>query len=137
MNAFLFDRLHHGLGNVLDLRSAQHAITASNLANADTPGFKAKYIPFDRMLTKAVGRGEQVDMRRTHSRHVDAPGSDPGAPEVQEIDAPPWAVDGNSVTPEREVVRLNENAMMYESVSRGLSKRMAMLRYAAADGKTN
>ncbi len=39
MNAFLFDRLHHGLGNVLDLRSAQHAITASNLANAETPGF--------------------------------------------------------------------------------------------------
>ncbi len=75
-------------------------------------------------------------MRRTRTRHVDAPGTDPGAPEINEIEAPPWATDGNSVTPEREVVRLNENALMYQSVSKGLSKRMAMLRYAAADGKT-
>ena len=120
---------------MLDLRAAQHGITASNLANADTPGYRAKYIPFDRMLSQAVGRGESIDMRRTVEQHVSAPGADAANPEVHEIEPPPWAADGNSVTPEREVVRLNENALMYESVSRGLSKRMAMLKYAAADGK--
>lgn len=135
MNAFLFDRLHTGLGKVLDLRAAQHGITASNLANAETPGYRAKYIPFDRMLSQAVGRGDTMEMRRTADRHVVGPGADPSNPDVVEIEAPPWAPDGNSVTPEREVVRLNENALMYESVSRGLSKRMAMLKYAAADGK--
>lgn len=135
MNAFLFDRLHSGLGKVLDLRAAQHGITASNLANADTPGYRAKYIPFDRMLSQAVGRGDSMEMRRTADQHVLAPGADATDPDVLEIEPAPWATDGNSVTPEREVVRLNENALMYESVSRGLSKRMAMLKYAAADGK--
>ena len=38
MKAFLFDNLHNGLGRVLDLRRSQHALTVSNLANADTPG---------------------------------------------------------------------------------------------------
>lgn len=135
MNAFLFDRLHGGLGKVLDLRSAQHAVTASNLANAETPGYRAKYIPFDKMLSEAVGRGDSMEMRRTEARHVVGPGADPSNPEVMEIEPPPWAPDQNSVIPEREVVRLNENSLMYESVSRGLSKRMAMLKYAAADGK--
>ena len=134
MSAFLFDRLHNGLGKVLDLRHAQHGLTASNLANTSTPGFRAKYIPFDQVLATAVGQGEELQLRRTQSAHVMAPGADAANPEVAEIDPPPWAVDGNSVNPERETVRLAENSMMYRTVSTGLSRRMAMLRYAASNG---
>ena len=38
----LFDPVFQGLGQVLDLRQQQQALTATNLANADTPGLKAK-----------------------------------------------------------------------------------------------
>jgi flagellar basal-body rod protein FlgB len=137
MSAFLFDRLHVGLGQVLDLRQSQHALTASNLANSDTPAYKAQYIPFDEVLEAAVGRGEQVDMRRTRGRHVSAPGADASNPEIREIEPPPWAVDGNSVDPERESVRITENSLLYDAVARGLSRRMALLRYAASDGKAS
>lgn len=119
MGPKLFDNLHHGLGHVLDLRSTQHALTASNLANADTPGFKAKHIPFDRLLTDVVERGEA-----------------PRTPDIHEAEAPPWSLDGNSVVAEREMVRLSENATLYSGVSRGLSRRLAMLRFAASDGRT-
>ena len=136
MSAFLFDRLHSGLGQVLDLRQTQHALTASNLANADTPGFKARFVPFDQVLSSAVGRNGALDLRQTHARHLSAPGMDASDPEVEEIEPPPWAMDGNSVNPERESVRLTENAMMYDAVARGLSRRMALLRYAASDGKS-
>ena len=135
MSAFLFDRLHEGLGRVLDLRQAQHGITASNLANATTPGFRARFIPFDQVLARAVGRGDPLELTRLDERHVLSAGGDPSNPEVEEIEPPPWAADGNSVDPEREVVRLTENQLMYEAVSAGLSKRMAMLRYAASDGR--
>ncbi len=135
MSAFLFDRLHSGLGQVLDLRQTQHALTAANLANADTPNFRAKYVPFDQVLSSAVDRNGSMDLRRTHAQHVSAPGMDASNPEVAEIEPPPWAMDGNSVNPERESVRITENAMMYDAVARGLSRRMALLRYAASDGK--
>ena len=135
MSAFLFDRLHDGLGRVLDLRQAQHGITASNLANATTPGFRARFIPFDKILARAVGRGDPMELTRLDPRHVLSAGADPKNPEVDEIEPPPWAADGNYVDPEREVDRLTENQMMYEAVSSGLSKRMAMLRYAASDGR--
>lgn len=134
MSAFLFDRLHNGLGRVLDLRYAQHGLTASNIANASTPGYRAKYVPFDRILAQAVGRGDELEMARSDSRHFMAPGSDPSRPEVVEIEPAPWEVDGNSVDPDKEVVRLTENSVMYDAVSTGLSQRIAMLRYAANNG---
>jgi flagellar basal-body rod protein FlgB len=134
MSAFLFDRLHNGLGRVLDLRYAQHGLTASNIANASTPGYRAKYIPFDRVLAQAVGRGDPTELNRTDPRHFMAAGTDPARPEVQEIEPAPWQTDGNSVDPDKEVVRLTENSVMYDAVSTGLSRRIAMLRYAANNG---
>jgi flagellar basal-body rod protein FlgB len=136
MSAFLFDRLHNGLGKVLDLRYAQHGLTASNIANASTPGYRAKYIPFDRVLAQAVGRGDSMEMHRTDTRHLFASGSDPSNPEVSEIEPAPWQLDDNSVDPDKEVVRLTENSVMYDAVSMGLSRRIAMLRYAANNGST-
>jgi flagellar basal body rod protein FlgB len=63
-----------------------------------------------------------------------AAGTDPARPEVQEIEPAPWQTDGNSVDPDKEVVRLTENSVMYDAVSTGLSRRIAMLRYAANNG---
>ena len=38
----LFDGMYNGLEQVLDLRNRQHSLTATNLANANTPGFRAR-----------------------------------------------------------------------------------------------
>jgi flagellar basal-body rod protein FlgB len=133
MSQLLFDGLHQGLQRVLDLRQAQHSLTATNLANADTPGYKAKVIPFDQILEQAV---EHTDgLRRTDQRHLPGIGGDAANPEVEELEAPPWALDGNSVVAEREAARLAENATLFSGVSQGISRRLAMLRYAAGDGK--
>lgn len=131
----LFDSFHAGLGQVLDLRTAQHALTTANLANADTPEYRAKVIPFDRILGELVDRSEHTEMRRTHARHLPGLSGDSKRPAVDELEAPAWSADGNSVQLERETVRLTENAMMFEAVSTGLSKRLAMLRFAASDGR--
>ena len=45
MKDLLFDRLHNGLGNVLDLRSQHSAMTAGNIANTHTPNYKSKVHP--------------------------------------------------------------------------------------------
>ena len=81
-----------------------------------------------------VCRGESTELHRTDPRHFLAAGSDASSPEVNEIDPAPWQTDGNSVDPDKEVVRLTENAVMYDMVSTGLSRRIAMLRYAANNG---
>lgn len=129
----LFDNSYSGLQNVLDLRSQQHALTASNLANADTPGFKARVIDFESELSGAYGQGTGLQPHRTDPRHLG--GHTPGQPEVNEIAPRDGTLNGNSVESEREMVRLGENQMMFQAVSRGLSKRLAMLKFAANDGR--
>lgn len=119
----LFDGLHAGLEQVLDLRRTQHTLTAANLANADTPGFRAREIPFDEVLAGVVEAAE-----RGEAGVADAIG-------VREMDPLPWALDGNSVSPEREAVKLTENSLMYNALATGMNKRLAMLRFAASDGR--
>jgi flagellar basal-body rod protein FlgB len=133
MSQLLFDSLHQGLQRVLDLRQAQHSLTAGNIANADTPGYKARVIPFDKVLQAAVqGDGELLC---SDERHLSGAETDLANIEIEELEAPPWALDGNSVVAEREAARLAENAMLYTGVSQGITRRLALLRYAASDGK--
>jgi flagellar basal-body rod protein FlgB len=134
MSTFLFDSLYSGLNNVLDLRSKQHALSAGNIANADTPGYKAKFIPFDQVLGDALQNNESVGMQRTSAMHIEGSGT-LSNPKVEETEAPEWAEDGNSVVAEREMARLSANSMLYGAVVRGVSQRLAILRYAASDGK--
>jgi flagellar basal-body rod protein FlgB len=133
MSHLLFDSSLNGLQTVLDLRSQQHAMTATNLANADTPGFKAKHIDFEHALADAFDASGRLQMQQTHSAHM-APGG-AADPEIVELEPTPWDDDGNSVLAERETARLQENALMFRAVSRGLSKRLAMLKFAASDGR--
>lgn len=135
MSSLLFDRLHVGVGQVLDLRSAQNAFSASNLANAYTPGFRAQYLRFDHILAAAVGREDELGMSRTDPRHVGGPDEDPGLLPIETVEPAPWVLDGNSVNPEQEQVRLTENALLYDAVAAGLSRRISLLRYAASDGR--
>lgn len=128
MRDLLFDRLHAGLGQVLDLRSQQSAMTAGNIANTDTPNYKAKFIPFDELLGSAMGT-DDMQMRRTHETHLSGMSGTVSDPSIEEIEPPPWALDGNSVNLERELVRLKSNALQYSAVTKGIGKRMAMLRY--------
>jgi len=129
----LFDPMTDALTRVLDLRQQQHAITASNLANADTPGFRARVLEFDDTLTAVMARAEQLALHRPASAHRGPQGVP--EPEIIEIDPTPWTADDNSVLPEREMARMQENALLYRAVSEGLSRRLALLKYAANDGR--
>ena len=135
MSGALFDPLFGGLQKVLDLRSQQHTLTATNLANADTPQFKARVIDFQDILSTAVSRSDSVAMRQSDSRHLGGRQGSAESPRVEELEAPPWAENGNSVLPEREMARLSENSLLYGAVSRGLNTRFKILRFAASDGK--
>jgi flagellar basal-body rod protein FlgB len=126
MKDLLFDRLHNGMGRVLDLRSQQSAMTAGNIANTDTPNYKAKFIPFDELLRTTMGT-DNMAMKQTRVGHLEGMQGSSDDPDVEEIEAPPWALDGNSVSLEREMVRLKSNALQYSSITRGISKRLSML----------
>ena len=79
-------------------------------------------MPFDEILSGEIRAAEQ--------------GRELGESPVRELEAVPWALDGNSVNPEREAVKLTENSLLYNALTTGMSKRLSMLRYAATDGRS-
>lgn len=133
MADYLFDPIFTGLNHVLDLRQKQHALSATNLANVDTPGFHASYINFDTILDAAMHQGNVLQMTASSGAHLNTK-NNPDMPEVVEIEPMPWSTNDNSVYAEREVGRMTHNSLMYRSVAQGMSKRYALLKYASSDG---
>jgi flagellar basal-body rod protein FlgB len=123
MSGALFDPSFRGIHQVLDLRMQQHALTAGNLANAETPGYRARYLDFSESLTQAM----------TPDPATGGPGE--AEPEVIEVEPPAWSVNENSVFPEQEHARLRANAMLYNGLVSGVGRRYALLKFAASDGR--
>lgn len=101
----------------LSLRAARHELLASNIANADTPNYKAKDIDFSSALQTALGnQSGNVAMSTTSSGHL--PGgfgnSVMGAPTMYRTAVQPSA-DGNTVDMDVERAQFVDNSIRYEA----------------------
>ncbi|WP_099824717.1 FlgB family protein [Oceaniglobus indicus] len=82
--------------------SQRQTLTARNVANADTPGFRAKDLPTFAEMVEAPATG--IDLRTTRSRHIAA--SDPGPSGGRAMDAGQEpSPNGNTVSIEAEMIR--------------------------------
>ena len=108
--------------------------TTANLANADTPGFKAKEVRFEDTLRSMVSDKHGASLKRTNSKHLAAGGAADG--NIASVgDAEGKAgLDGNNVSREQEVAKMAENQLLYRASARAVSKNLALLRYAISEG---
>lgn len=116
----------------LDLRTERHQVLASNIANADTPGYKARDFDFAAAMARAAG-GEEGNgglMLATTARgHLEGSG-DGGAASLQYRRELQSAVDGNTVDMDVERVQITDNAMQYQVVAQLISDHFQGLRTA-------
>jgi flagellar basal-body rod protein FlgB len=107
------------------------SVVASNLANVDTPGYRARGVRF----AETLGRVRSLEMSRTEPGHI-APKTDaPARGEVYEADAKRVRQDGNTVDVDREMTALAAIQGRYNAATQIVRKRLALIRYAATDGK--
>jgi len=101
--------------NALNMRAFRQQLLASNIANADTPGYKARDIDFAAALRNAEGgRTQSVALRGSHGAHL--PGSEaeePAAVLYRSVQQP--SIDGNSVDMDVEQSRFADNAVHYNA----------------------
>lgn len=122
----LFDGMYRGMGDALGLAQARQQLTASNLSNVDTPGYLAKEVPFRELLGEFMQKAKDGEPADVLGRVEDS---------ISELPAPDFALDGNSVDVEREGVLMEQNKLFYNAVAGGIGRRLALLRFAASDGK--
>ena len=119
----------------LNLRTQRHQILASNVANADTPNYKAKDFDFAQAMQSALsGRGQVLAMAQSASGHL--PGSAAaGLGQAQFRREVQSAVDGNTVDMDVERAKMAENAMQYEVLTKLVTDRLQGMRAAIASNQ--
>ncbi len=122
--AISFDKLLGFTETALTLRARRMALIASNLANADTPNYKARDIDFRAVLGSELKNSTSGKLVRTDPRHLSsAPGgSGVDAPVLYRIPLQP-SLDGNTVDTQLEQAQFSENAVRYQATLRFISGR--------------
>ncbi|MBC7982449.1 MAG: flagellar basal body rod protein FlgB [Candidatus Obscuribacterales bacterium] len=100
----------------LKLRSQRTEVIANNLANADTPNFKARDLDFRSALAAAGNKGASLTLATTRSAHIALDASQPGGTtkHLYRIPLAP-SLDGNTVDPQLEQAAFAENAVRYQT----------------------
>lgn len=110
------------------LRARRAEIIASNLANADTPGYQARDFDFNAALAAATGQGDDTAALQTTSTGHLSPGDGSADGIVLEYRVPTQAsLDQNSVDVQGERSRFLDNAMRYEATMRFIDSRLSGL----------
>lgn len=116
---------------VLNLRVKRQDLLASNIANADTPNYKARDIDFEASLKAALnGRAENtgaVPLARSALSHQGGLAAAAGDPQVRYTQPAQPSIDGNTVELDAERARFTENALHIEANLVFLSGRIKQL----------
>jgi flagellar basal-body rod protein FlgB len=127
--ADLFSNLS-ALHRSLDFHSERHNLIASNIANANTPGFR----PLELLRVESAETGGTLPMARTGSAHLGGSGGESlQATTVAADRSSSGGLDDNTVSLEREMAKLAANDIRYEGSAKMIQQKLGMLRYAAND----
>lgn len=109
------------LEGLLYIANARHGVIASNIANVDTPSYRAKDIKFETNLKEEV-----IALKVTDEKHI-SNGSLAVAKEARVEENQPW-LDENNVELDMEVAKITENALLYQATANMLSSKIKMFK---------
>ena len=125
------------LEKALDLRSLKHNVTVSNIANKDTPDYKAFDLVVEEELEKVMGSGKELELKRSDQGHL--PGRRIGGSSVRlgidNTSQVSFKRDGNTVDIDKEMANLSENNLMYDALAQIISKKFRGLKDVIQGGK--
>lgn len=118
-------------GDLLRLRSQKAEVIAKNLANSNSPGYKA----VDFSVETALGSKGKFDnyMKSTNSNHI---GFDDGKQMAVDMKFRPstqQSLDGNTVESDQEIIRLTDNNIRYQYSLSYASKKLETIKSILKD----
>ena len=102
------------MSKALNLHAHRQQLLAGNIANADTPNYKAVDIDFSKALQAAVGPDTPVGLNRTAAGHLQAKESNPLGARTQYRQSSQPSIDGNTVDMDVERTQFIDNAIRYQ-----------------------
>jgi flagellar basal-body rod protein FlgB len=122
----VFDNTIKALQKRLDIRAKKHEVIISNIANVDTPNYKAFDLFVKDELSKIEPNVSINNLVRTHPSHLPVNiqnSADIGTTKIQLSKEVSLRGDGNTVNIEKEMAELSENDIMYRTSADILSRK--------------
>lgn len=136
----MFSKIDNDLAFVhsaLNLRSRRQEVLAANLANADTPNYKARDLDFAAALRSAMGAAAgPLAMARTSPGHLPAKGlGELSGGALKYRDALQPSLDGNTVDADVERAHFAENSLHYQFLLERANGKIQRMKQALAPEK--
>ncbi len=109
-------------------------VLANNVANADTPGYRArdlKALSFRKVLG---GEGAKLEMAATKAGHLAGQSRKPARSAVEKVDSHEIVISGNSVSLEEEMMKVGKTMMDYQLTVNLYRKHIMMIKTALGRG---
>ena len=131
------DKTVAALATSLNFRQIRQELISSNIANAETPGYKAKRITFEDALARALDVDGQENLNANNVRHynVGSGGFASLKPDIYEEVNGIVRDDGNNVDRDGEMAKMAENKILYDASVQLLNKKMGLMKYAISSEK--
>jgi flagellar basal-body rod protein FlgB len=128
----LFDSTFSAIEKKLDLTLRRHTLLSGNVANNETPNYRARDVSFSNEIAKAFGSA-QKDLRMTNQRHMDT--SSLSGAHVYLDNSMAVGADGNNVDLDIQMGKLSDNSRQYSGALNLLTVKLKMLKSAATGGR--
>jgi flagellar basal-body rod protein FlgB len=134
---FIFDKTMASMERSLNYRSMNQKLIVSNIANMDTPNYKAFKMMVDEKMQDSSNAEVQLSMTRTQAGHLDITGNATDLGHVERMENNPLSLrgDGNTVELDTEMANLAENTLMYNTATRIISNKFKLLRDVIKGGQ--
>lgn len=131
------DKTLKALTTAINFREMKQDIISSNIANANTPGFKSKKLDFEEALARALDVDGQMGMQVTDEKHhnVGNGGFNNLEPEIYEDPNGVVSENGNTVDTQEQMAAMAENRIMHEATVQLLNKKLGMMKYVIGSEK--
>ena len=117
----------------LDFSARKQQVITSNLANSETPGYKAKELNFRELFEEEVGSG--LKLRRTREKHLGGRPALVREPAIEEKPGDALGQDGNNVDLDREMTELAQNVLKFSVVSRLYQHKIQQIKFSLREGR--
>lgn len=119
----------------LDATWLRNNVIANNIANIDTPNFKASTVEFESILKEKMNKS-YTRLKVTNDKHISLDNSiDKIQPVIKQDLNSTIRMDGNNVSIENEQANLAKNAIYYNTLIQKLNKEYDRLRLSITEGK--
>jgi len=124
------------LSHALDVRSSNHNVIVSNIANVDTPNYKAFHIEVEKEMEKLTDDPGRLRMRRTQPAHMPVAAVSEVRGTARVGDTPRFSLrgDGNTVDIDRSMADLAENNLLYNAAAQIIQQKFQALKSAILGG---